>query len=117
MGSQARRIHHLQPVRFAAAADVQLPTRRARSIGKVERTSACRHFECGTTRILWPRAGHKSCVARRAMSKAFRAALKWSTGAIGLGAGAYAVCVAGAWLRYGHASPPAADETDVLLDR
>ena len=47
----------------------------------------------------------------------FRSAVSWAAGGAGLIALGYAGLVATAWLRYGHVSPGAADETDELLDR
>src|SRR6476646_10809485 len=44
-----------------------------------------------------------------------RQTLKWSAGAIGVAAAAYAAYVGTAWSRYGK--PPAPDEGDPLLDR
>jgi len=46
-----------------------------------------------------------------------RAALKWSTAAVGFAAGAYASYVGAAWIGYGHPEPLANEEADALLDR
>jgi hypothetical protein len=46
-----------------------------------------------------------------------RRILKWSTGAAGLAAAAYAGYVGATWLRYGHPPPPVSDDIDPLLDR
>lgn len=46
-----------------------------------------------------------------------RSALRWTTGALGAAAAAYAAYVATAWWRYGHASSPDPGAKDVLLDR
>jgi hypothetical protein len=43
--------------------------------------------------------------------------LKWTTGALGAAAGAYAAYVGVTWLRYGHATPATPDDEDPLLDR
>lgn len=46
-----------------------------------------------------------------------RSGLRWLGAGIGFAAASYAVCVATAWLRYGHVPPRAAgDERDALLD-
>jgi hypothetical protein len=44
-------------------------------------------------------------------------ALKWTAGALGVGAGAYATSVGVTWLRYGHPAPPGAEDADSLLDQ
>jgi len=46
-----------------------------------------------------------------------RSALKWTAGALGVAAGAYAGYVGVTWLRYGHPAPARADDADPLLDR
>jgi hypothetical protein len=46
-----------------------------------------------------------------------RSALKWTAGAVGVAAGAYAGYVGVTWLRYGHPAPASADDADPLLDR
>lgn len=43
--------------------------------------------------------------------------LKWTTGALGAAAGAYAAYAGVTWLRYGHTAPPSPDAADPLLDR
>ena len=42
---------------------------------------------------------------------------RWTTGALGVAAAAYATYVATAWARYGHAAPPDPEAADPLLDR
>ena len=44
-------------------------------------------------------------------------ALKWTAGALGIAAGAYAGYAGVTWLRYGHPAPATADEVDPLLDQ
>jgi hypothetical protein len=46
-----------------------------------------------------------------------RGAARWTAGALGLAAGAYAACVGVTWLRYGHPTPATTDDADPLLDR
>ena len=46
-----------------------------------------------------------------------RTALKWTAGALGVAAGAYASYVGVTWLRYGHPTPARDDEVDPLLDQ
>jgi hypothetical protein len=46
-----------------------------------------------------------------------RRGLTWTAGALGLATGAYAGVVGVTWLRYGHPSPPSAEDVDPLLDR
>jgi len=46
-----------------------------------------------------------------------RSILRWTTGALGVAAAAYAAYVATAWARYGHAAPPEPEAVDPLLDR
>ena len=46
-----------------------------------------------------------------------RTALRWTTGAVGFAAGAYASYVGIAWVRYGHPQPPNTDDADALLER
>jgi hypothetical protein len=45
------------------------------------------------------------------------AALKWSAGAVGFAAGAYASYAGITWLRYGHPEPADTDDADALLER
>ena len=48
-----------------------------------------------------------------------RSALKWTAGALGVAAGAYAGYVGVTWLRYGHPAPARADDgrwREFLLD-
>jgi hypothetical protein len=46
-----------------------------------------------------------------------RSGLRWSAAGAGLAAASYAAYVGVTWARYGHASQPAPDEHDELLDR
>jgi hypothetical protein len=46
-----------------------------------------------------------------------RRALKWTAGALGVAAGAYAGYVGVTWLRYGHPTSAGADDADPLLDQ
>jgi hypothetical protein len=46
-----------------------------------------------------------------------RSVMRWTTGALGVAATAYAAYVATAWTRYGHAAPPDPEAVDPLLDR
>ena len=46
-----------------------------------------------------------------------RTVMRWTTGALGVAATAYAAYVATAWTRYGHAAPPDPEAVDPLLDR
>ena len=46
-----------------------------------------------------------------------RSALTWTTGALGVAAGAFAGYAAVTWLRYGHAAPATAGHVDPLLDQ
>lgn len=45
-----------------------------------------------------------------------RTVLKWTAGALGMAAGAYAGYVGVTWLRYGHPAPASPQEADRLLD-
>src|SRR5690242_5622326 len=47
----------------------------------------------------------------------FRRALKATARAVGVMAGAYAGYVGVTWLRYGHHSPPSAEDADPFLDQ
>jgi hypothetical protein len=49
--------------------------------------------------------------------RGIRCAVRWTAGALGVAAAAYAAYVATAWTRYGHASPPDPEAADPLLDR
>ena len=51
------------------------------------------------------------------MTSTHMRALKWTAGALGLAAGAYAGYTGVTWLRYGHPAPATADDADPLLDR
>jgi hypothetical protein len=42
---------------------------------------------------------------------------RWMAGAAGVGFAAYAMYAAAAWYRYGRATPPTREQSDVLLDR
>jgi len=44
-------------------------------------------------------------------------AVRWTTGAFGVAAAAYAAYVSTVWIGYGHAPPPDPDAADPLLDR
>jgi hypothetical protein len=46
-----------------------------------------------------------------------RSALKWTAGALGVAAGAYAGYVGVTWLRYGHPARASADDVDPLIDQ
>jgi hypothetical protein len=46
-----------------------------------------------------------------------RTMLRWTTGALAVGAAAYAAYVAAAWTRYGNVLPPDPEAADPLLDR
>ena len=46
-----------------------------------------------------------------------RSVARWVSVGAGIAAGAYATYACLTWLRYGHASRPAPESTDVLLDR
>lgn len=46
-----------------------------------------------------------------------RTVLRWTTGALAVGAAAYAAYVATTWARYGRPAPPDASAADPLLDR
>jgi hypothetical protein len=46
-----------------------------------------------------------------------RSLLKWTAGALGIAAGAYAGYVGLTWIRYGHPAPAGAEEADPLLDQ
>ena len=52
-----------------------------------------------------------------ASKQRINAALKWSAGAVGFAAAAYASYVGVTWVRYGHPVPPDTDDADVLLER
>jgi len=67
-----------------------------------------------TTALRTPVLTHDIGNIRRS---SLRSAVSWAAGGAGLIALGYAGLVATAWLRYGHVSPGAADETDDLLDR
>jgi hypothetical protein len=51
------------------------------------------------------------------MRRRIRTIVRWTTGAVGVAATAYAAYVATTWARYGHAATPDAEAADPLLDR
>jgi hypothetical protein len=53
----------------------------------------------------------------RIRSVPVRRVLRWTTAALGVAAAVYGACVATAWVRYGHATPPDPEGRDPLLDR